>query len=370
MNPIFIKSLEKILLKYMEYKIHGSDHSDKYALCRLETDNLIIYTYHYIQPKASEIVTIKEMMKDYDEYFTDSLSKQVSFKIDSKSKRKAIVKLLIKSELPLSQLDKILKALVLNNITKDYADILRYCCENKTKYSQEVAFKTMNYMGQMANYNSVKTECFTESLQLLQEYIFTPGQYPSIHNFFKHHDAVITNKNEVVALSIVNFLKYSIKAEDWHLFEKYCYDHDGLKPLEKVAANLFEDNNKFVYNIIINPSYVKARHPYLSLDNDMKHMIEHVLDTFTRKGRYLRVEHGFSSFINKEKIGLHFMSLDTEHLNGERIRKIFDTLIDKYVETHQAKKRVSDTDMNHAFDYAFLESITPLKEEKNKTHKI
>lgn len=370
MNSIFIKSLEKILLKYMEYKIRGSDHSDKYALCRLETDNLISYTYHYIHPKASKIVTVKEIMKDYGNYFTDSLSKQVSFKIDSKSKHRTIVKLLINSELPLDQLDRSLKTLILNNITKDYTDIIRYCSEDKTKYSQEIAVKTMDYMGQIANYNSVITERFTEPLRLLQEYRFTPDQYPSIHNFFQHHISVITTKNKVVELNIVNFLKYSIKAEDWHLFGKYCHDNDGFKPLNKVAETLFEDNNQLVYSIIVNPSYIKAKHPYLSSGNDMKLMIASVLDTFTRKGKEIHVANGFYSFISTEKIGLHFMSLDTEALNSERIKKIFDTLIDIYVDTYQTKKIVNHVDMNKAFDYAFLESITPLKNDKTRVQKI
>jgi hypothetical protein len=31
---------------------------------------------------------------------------------------------------------------------------------------------------------------------------------------------------------------------------------------------------------------------------------------------------------------------------------------------------VNNKDMNHAFDFAFLESITPLKEDKSKVRKI
>lgn len=373
MNTTFIKSLEKVLQQFMENK-KKKDRStwtdDNYALCRTETDNVISYTYHYIYPTNSQHVTLKELVQDYEKYFTNESAKPVSFKIDSKSKRKTIVNLLLKTQLPLEQMDKALKTLVLNHITKDFTDVIRYCAEEKTKYAQQIVVKTMEYMGQISNYNSVITERFTEPLQLLQEFKFNNEQYPAVHNFFKHHKEVINNKNRVVEFYIVNFLKYSVKPEDWHLFGQYCHENKAFKPLKEVAETLFEDNNQLVHNIMLNPSYIKARHPYLSSDNDMKYMVESVLDTFTRKGKDLHIEHGFSSFITTEKIGLHFMSLDTKALDGERIKKIFDTLIDKYVETYQAKKIVKHVDMNHAFDFAFLESITPLKEEKSKPHKI
>jgi hypothetical protein len=269
MNTTFIKSLEKIIHRYM----NNIKDSDNHTLQRLENDNIVSYTYHYIAPTGSEKVELSQMMKDYGDYLIGQSSKPVLFKIDSKSKRKAIVNLLIKSELPLDQLDKVLKTLVLNHLNKDFTDIIRYCSEDKTKYSQEVAVKTMNYMGQIANYNSVVTEKFTVPLQFLQEFKFTPDQYPAIHNFFKHHNSVITTKNRVVEFNIVNFLKYSVKADDWHLFSKYCHENNNLKPLTNVAETLFEDNNQLVLNIILKPSYIKAKHPYMASDNDMKNMI-------------------------------------------------------------------------------------------------
>ena len=350
---LFISKLKKLVEKQINENFEKDRFSGK-EFYRFENDKNITYSFTKHPHFLESDVSIMEM--EYESYLSGNLNKPVLINLNSKSKHKMIIKSLMQLELTQDVFDKIFDTILLNVNKLDYLEFFKLAEDRKsTLHSKPVILKILKAIEDKI-YTYPKKSDFDPAVKALREFKFSRDEHHLVKGFFDFYQKLITSEPHVTEYDTISFLKKSIEPEYWHEFSQYCINNPGLKKITKLDGSYMQDNFNPVYTIDINTDFIRVKHLVLSTSSDMRTAIKDILDTFTRNGKILNIEKGFMSVHQDKFSSIHFQSQNLNLLDTQRIKDIFDILLDKYVEQFKISSIVKHAFMDKVFEYAFIES--------------
>lgn len=346
-----IKKIKEVMISFQSASSHGLSSYDidnkaiSFGIIETENKKTITLVNDYKYSKLEPIKNDK-VFEIIEDYFKNG-GKQLEVKISGKMRTNSLVNIILRKQPTDEFLDMLMSSFFRNRNNHLYEDSLikinKHIKEKNSNkdYCHLLAFKILSQIGKegqvITNQDYFYSSSFPSICHQLSKFKIDEKDYPVLHNMFNYFSEPI--KNEITCRNAsIELLKSSVSSRDWGIFKEYWNDEKIKKPQ---SVDMFDEKHNPKFHLNINGDFVTKQYPAVSLSNDYINMISSLVSQIKDFKEILGLESCQIISQSNNVTSIYFLSKDEKPVDGEKIKKIFSSMIEIYEEMLGNKEKIT-----------------------------